>query len=70
MKMETQIFSVEVKDANKGETYQIERRFSDFLELYEAIFYNQPGYILSSFPGKCFDSFIKFKLGLGTSEPG
>jgi hypothetical protein len=47
--------------------YQIERRYSEFEELYEEIFYNYPGCIVAPFPGKNIESFIKIKLGLGIS---
>ena len=57
---------------NEGtqEEYQIERRYSDFAELYESVFYNQPGYILHPFPGKNLESFLRIKLGLGNADSG
>jgi hypothetical protein len=70
MKLETQLFSVEVKAAAFQSDYQIERRYSEFVDLYEMLFYNQPGYILAPFPSKGFTSFIKIKLGIGNTEPG
>jgi hypothetical protein len=67
--MKTQLFALEIAIPG-AEPYQIERRYSDFLDLYEGLFYNQPGFILMPFPGKGLESFIKVKFGIGTSEPG
>jgi hypothetical protein len=66
LKMKTQLFMLEITTP-KGQQYQIELRYSDFLYLYEGLFYNQPGYILAPFPGKGLESFIKVKFGIGTS---
>lgn len=70
MKVETHFYTLEVQDPNQKRQYQIERRFSDFLDLHETIFYNHPGYILPPFPGKTLQSFIHLKLGIGNAEPG
>lgn len=52
MKIQTQIFNLEISNEAKHEEYQIQRRFSDFADLYEEVFYNHPGYIMYPFPGK------------------
>lgn len=70
MKIETQIFILEVSKPGPEKDYQIERRYSDFVEFYEALFYNHPGYVLAPFPGKGLESFMKIKLGIGMQEPG
>lgn len=70
MKIETQIFNLDINNEAKHEEYQVQRRFSDFADLYEEVFYNHPGYILYPFPGKNLESFIKIKLGLGTGDSG
>lgn len=52
MKVATQIFDIKISNPNKNpiKAYAIQRRFSDFVDLYEQLFYNQPGYILLPFP--------------------
>ena len=44
------------------ETYEIDRRFSDFVFLYEGIMTNHLGYIIYPFPEKSFESFVRIKL--------
>lgn len=65
MKMQTQIYIIDVNNPNTRSEYQIQRRFSDFVDFYESIFYLHPGHILGPFPDKNFDTFIRLKLGLG-----
>lgn len=62
------IFHLEISNEAKHEGYQIQRRFSDFADLYEEVLYNHPGDIMYPFPGKNLESFIKIKLGLGTGD--
>ena len=50
------------KERKSDRNYNIKRRFSDFVFLYEAILTNQIGYILYPFPSKTFESFVKIKL--------
>lgn len=52
MKMATQFFEIKISNPNTKKVYEIERRFSDFADLYDQIFYNHPGYILYPFPNK------------------
>lgn len=66
MKLETQVFLLEVFKSGGLKDYQIERRYSEFVQLYDQLFYNYPGYILAPFPDKGLESFMKIKLGLGT----
>lgn len=71
--MSTQIFTIKITNKNKNKNdlqdFVIERRFSDFADLYDQLFYNQPGYILFPFPEKSLDSFMKIKLGLTVESP-
>ena len=50
--MATQIFTIKITNKNRNDLqdFVIERRFSDFADLYDQLFYNQPGYILFPFP--------------------
>lgn len=70
MGVATQIFALKLTDSNPNPAheYELERRFSDFADLYEQLFYNQPGYILHPFPEKTLQSFIKIKLNISISK--
>ena len=68
LKIETQIYKLEIRNVQTDAMWMIKRRYSDVLWLHESLSTNHVGYIIPFFPSKTLESFFTAKVNIAMNK--